>query len=221
MQRYFWLLVFVLGITPAFGQDLNDDSSAGAQVAFGNLAIREAVRSADPLEELKAFLADQKLPLSRDQQRQLKAVFESREQAMQAIPIRLQNESAPADAIRKLNLDYLNRVNGVLTNDQQVAWRHYRVEQIRLRGGHDALASILNEAGTPLSASQDKSIQQIFENFALRRARLVESNPDAPISETDKLAVAELDRVVALLSAEQRQALQAFRRRGPAAFAKR
>jgi hypothetical protein len=105
----------------------------------------------------------------------------------------------------------MKRVNAVLTTEQQDTWRHYRIEQIRLRGGFPALRQLLEGAGVPLAADQESSIQKIFENFDARRNRLSTSNPKPGVVELDGLVIAEFNRVVALLSSDQRKALQASR----------
>jgi hypothetical protein len=206
MKQHVWVIALLLAAVPAFGQDTDDALTAGAQFAIGNLAVRDYTRGPDPVQELTTFFRDIKLPLSRDQRTKLPPIFEAYRTELAA------NNAASVDVTRKLNLDYLKRVNDVLSPEQQAAWRHYRVDQIRLRGGYPALQAILESAGAPLSADQEKTMRQIFENFEVRRAQLTKANPTPAMVEVDKLAVAEFDRIVALLTQEQRKALQASRR---------
>ena len=100
-----------------------------------------------------------------------------------------------------------------LTAEQQSAWKHYRVEQIRLRGGFPALRQMLEQGGVPLADAQEKSIEKIVDDFAARHARLADSNPNPGVVEVDRLIIAEFERVVAMLTAEQRAYLQSLRRR--------
>jgi len=214
------ILLLLMIAAPAFSQELDEHQlPPGAQFALGNLALNDLVRSSGPLQELKSFFFDSNLPLTKAQERSLEALFQAHQKEMNAE--RDRSDAPSAETARRLNQEYLKRINGVLTPEQQNAWRHYRVEQIRLRGGYPALQFILEQAGAPLSAEQQKSIQQIFDNFDKRRARLSEANATPAVAELDRLSIAELDRVVGLLTPEQRKALQASRRTGRSSVARR
>ena len=216
MNRHVWILVVAFSIAPAFAQDSEEAVGAGTQFALGNLAVRDLARPPDPVQELKAFFVGIKLPLSSVQERKLPPIFEAHRNAEAAVD-RTHTDAASVDMTRKLNQEYLKRVIDVLTPEQQAAWRHYRIEQIRLRGGYPALKSTLEELGAPLGEDQEKSIQQIFDNFAGRRERLTEANQNSGIAEMDRLTIAEFNRIVALLTSDQRKALQASRRTASAA----
>jgi hypothetical protein len=208
------MFVFLAAGTPAAAQVLDDptrDLPLGAQYAFGNLALREVIRDNEPVQQFKNFFAGVKLPLSRDQERELDKLIEVQRKDWQALVDKSGEENPPAETARKLNQDFVRKVNGVLTVEQQNEWRHYRIEQFRLRGGFPALKAILEDAQLPLTVDQEKTIERIFENFARRRQQLPESNSRS--ADSDRLVLAEFNRVVALLSTEQRRALMTSRPR--------
>jgi hypothetical protein len=173
------------------------------------------------VEQLKSFFADQGLPLTKAQEQKVDAVIEAQQKGMRELAKRVADENVSADEARRLNQEYFKQVNAALTPEQQSAWRHYRIEQIRLRGGFPALKTVLEEAGAPLDSAQQKSIAKVFDNFAARRTRLSEGNAAPSITDIDRLVVAEFDRVVALLSPEQRRALLSSRRNGSVAISRR
>ena len=221
MKRLISILVFVVGGTPAFAQGIDEqegrDLNLGGRFAQGNLAVQDLFRPADPVQQLKIFFADVKLPLTKDQEQRLNAIVKAQQNDTRLATDR----AASNDEIRAVNQEYFKQINVVLTPEQQGSWRHYRAEQIRLRGGFPALKQVLEQGGVPLADAQEKSIQKIFENFAARHARLAESTTNPEVVEVDRLVVAEFDRVIALLTAEQRTFLQRARRREAVAINRR
>jgi Spy/CpxP family protein refolding chaperone len=208
------LIHLIMGVMPAVAQDF-DELPPGARFAAGNLSVQEVIQANEPVEHLKQFFAGENLRLSKEQERKIEGIVGAQRRELQAVLANLPKDGDAATVSRKLNQEYVGQVNAVLTPDQQSAWRHYRIEQLRLRGGFPALKGILESANLPMTADQEKSIAKIFENFAARQAHLVESNPGPAVAEVDRLVVAEFNRVVALLTPEQRQALLASRPRRP------
>jgi Spy/CpxP family protein refolding chaperone len=215
MKKFIWIFALLMSAVPSVAQDSDEaglrDSNIGGQFALGNLTLRDTIKRVnDPVGQLKDFFTEARLPMTKEQERNVAAVVEAQQKDMQAI-LDHPADGGSVDTTRNLNQEYLKRVNTILTPEQQSAWRHYRVEQIRLRGGFPVLKLILEDAGVPLSADGEKSIQEIFENFAARRTRLTESNPNPGVAEIDRLVYAEFNRVVALLTPDQRRALQSSR----------
>jgi hypothetical protein len=215
MRRSGWILAVLIGVLPAVAQDFDDgrDLPPGALFAFGNLAVQEVVQANEPIEQLKAFFSSVNLRLSKQQERKVVAIVAEQRKELETRLAGISNDREIAAVTRKLNQEYVQHVNAILTADQQSAWRHHRIEQLRLRGGFPALQAILEGANVHLTEEQAKSIEKIFENFALRQAHLAESNQNPSIAEVDRLVIAEFNRVVALLTPEQRQALLASRSR--------
>lgn len=213
MKRCLWVLVAFMGAVPCMAQITEDTDvlTLGAQ-SFGNLAIRQINSANDPVQQLREFFERERLPLRKDQVQKLEGIVEAQQKELRALLNRVSDDKSRADAGRTLNQEYMKLVNGVLTTEQQNVWRHYRVEQIRLRGGFPSLKAMLENAGVPLDAAQQSSIQKIFENFAARHARLAEANAKPAIADVDRLVIAEFNRVVGLLTPQQREALTASRR---------
>ena len=101
------------------------------------------------LADLKTLFTDAKLPINKDQERQLRTIVDEQQKAMQTSMNGARTAgnapSVPSDEMQKLNRAYMTKVNAVLTPDQQAAWRRYRIEQIKLRGGFAALKLILED----------------------------------------------------------------------------
>jgi len=212
MKRHLWVLVLVLGTTPVFGQsqgqgqDLDElrELGMGATFGLGNLALRDAQRGDDPVQQLKRFFAQAKLPITSPQERKLEAVVEGQVAALQAA----QND----DAVRHVNLEYTRKLNEILTPDQQAEWRRYRTEQIMLRGGFPALRLILENAQAPFTSEQETQVLALYNEFnqqVLKLPRDAKGRPDR--TELDKLENQALGKVIRLLNPPQRRALAASR----------
>src|SRR5262249_33775279 len=153
MKRYLWIMSLVLGVTPAFAQDPEEatlrELGMGAIFADGNLALRLLQRGDDPVQQLKRFFAEAKLPLNSMQERKLNSIVDAQVGALQAAG---QNE----EAIHKANQEFTRKSNEVFTPEQRAELRRYRTEQIMMRGGFPALKLTLDNAQTPFTADQEK-----------------------------------------------------------------
>jgi Spy/CpxP family protein refolding chaperone len=211
MQRGKWLLAIVLIATPVFAQVNPDDANAlrelgmGGAFALGDLAVRDLQRGFEPLQQLKRFFTEAKLPLSSDQQKRLGSVIDAQVDAM----LNAGNNEA---ALRRLDLDYTRKVNEVLTPEQRNELRRYRTEQIMMRGGFQALRLIMENAQTPFTPEQEKDVQAAYVEFDRQVDQLPKSSKGAvDHTELDKLEGAALVKIVRLLTPAQRRALAASR----------
>src|SRR5678816_3711074 len=127
MRRFLWIMALICISVPAFAQDPEEaflrELGMGALFADGNLAFRQLQRGNDPVEQLKRFFAEAKLPLTSAQVRQLNSIVEVQIKA-------LQSSGQDEDAVRRANRELSRKSNEVYTGDQRAALRRYRTEQI-------------------------------------------------------------------------------------------
>jgi hypothetical protein len=159
----------------------------------------------DPVQQLKRFFAEAKLPLTSAQQKQLSTIVDAQAKAL------IENSENP-DAARRINQEYSKKVNEVLTQEQRTELRRYRTEQIMIRGGFPALRLILENAQTQLTPDQEKQALAIYDDFNRQVDQLARTSKGAPDrAELDKLENEALGKVVRLLTAPQRRALAVSR----------
>ena len=209
MSRFVWVLVLFLSAAPAFAQvdpeELLRELGMGGTFALGNLAVRDIERGIDPVQQLKRFFAEAKLPLSSAQQKQLKSIVDAQVKALIASG---ENEEAG----RRINGEYTRKVNEALTADQRAELRRYRTEQIMMRGGFQALKLIMENAQTPFTAEQEKQAQSLYVDFNRQFDQLERDSKGKPNrADLDKLENDALAKVVRLMTAAQRRSLVASR----------
>jgi len=212
MKRHLCVVAVVLFAAPVFSQDSEEsvlrDLGMGAIFADGNLALRQLQRGDDPVQQLKRFFNEARLPLTSQQERRLKSIVDAQIKALQAAG---QNE----EAVRQANLEYTRKSNEVFTTEQRAELRRYRTEQIMMRGGFPALRLTLENAQTPLSPEQEKQAQALYTEFNRQVALLGRASSGIPDrADLDKLESEALGRVVRLLTPAQRRALAASRQGG-------
>jgi hypothetical protein len=200
MKRYLWIVVLSLSVSPVFSQDREETAlrelGMGAIFADGNLALRQLQSLDEPVQQLKRFFAEAKLPLSSAQQRQLTGLVDIQVKALQDAG---QNESL----IRAANQDFTKKSNEIFTPEQRAELRRYRTEQIMMRGGFPALRLTMENAQTPLTPEQEKDVQAIYTEF--------NRHVGTDRAELTKMEGEALGKVVRLLTPSQRKALAASR----------
>ena len=209
MKRFLWLVVISLSVAPAFCQGSEEsilrELGMGALFAESNLALRQMQAGDDPVQQLKRFFNQAKLPLSSAQQKQLTALVDIQVKALQSAG---QNE----EAIRLANQDFNRKSNEVFTPEQRAELRRYRTEQIMMRGGFPALILTLENAQAPLTPEQEKEVEAAYSNFNRDLEKLPRDSKGIPNrADLDKLEGQALGRVVRLLTPAQRKALMASR----------
>jgi len=212
-MRYAIVLgIFILAAQPTFAQAPEEDAIRDLRMfgvySLGNLALSDIQRGNDPVQQMKRFFSQAKLPLTSAQEKALSGIVDSGVKALQAAG---QND----DAMRRVNAEYTKKVNEALTPEQRAEMRRYRTEQIMLRGGFPALKLVLENGNAPFNADQEKQVQAIYLEFnqkvnAMMREK--QGNPDR--AELTAFENQELGKVVRLLTPEQRRALAASRQ-GP------
>jgi hypothetical protein len=201
----------MLSAAPVFAQQEPQDEQVlrelgiGGVFATGNLAVRDLQRGNDPVQQLKRFFGEVKLPLSPAQEKQLNAIVDAHAKELFA-------NTGNDDATRRINQDYTKKVNEALTPEQRVELRRYRTEQIMMRGGFQALRLIMENAQTPLTPEQEKEIEAIYVNLNRQVDQFMrdaKGNPDR--AALFKIESEALAKVVRLMTPPQRQALAASR----------
>jgi hypothetical protein len=177
----------------------------GGIFADGNLALRLLQRGDDPIQQLKRFFAEAKLPLSSAQERKLNSIVDAHISALEAA-------GHDEEAIRRANQEFTRKSNEVYTPEQRTELRRYRTEQIMMRGGFPALKLTLENAQTPFTADQEKQVQVVYADFGRQVTQLSRDTKGFPDrAELDKLEGEALGKVVRLLTPAQRRALAASR----------
>jgi len=204
--------ILILAAGPTFAQAPEEDAIRDLGMfgvySLGNLALSDIQRGNDPVQQMKRFFSQAKLPLTSAQEKALSGIVDSGVKALQAAG---QND----DAMRRVNAEYTKKVNEALTPDQRAEMRRYRTEQIMLRGGFPALKLVLENGNAPFNADQEKQVQAVYLEFNQKANALMrekQGNPDR--AELTALENQELGKVVRLLTPEQRRALAASRQ-GP------
>jgi len=209
MKRHLLVVGVILLAAPAFAQDSEEsvlrELGMGAIFADGNLALRQLQRGDGPVQQLKRFFIEARLPLTSQQERRLKSVVDAQITALQAAG---QNE----DAVRLANQEFTKKSNEVFTTEQRAELRRYRTEQIMMRGGFPALRLTLENAQTPLTPEQEKQAQALYAEFNRQVAQLARDSKGIPDrADLDKLESDALGKVVRLLTPPQRRALATSR----------
>jgi len=211
MKHWICVIALALSCTTAFAQQETSEEQMlrelgmGGTFALGNLALRDLQRGIDPVQQLKRFFAEAKLPLKSAQVKQLESIVDAQGKALVA-------SAGNEDAARKINQEYSRKVNEILTADQRAELRRYRTEQIMMRGGFQALRLTMENAQTPLTDDQEKQIQAIYADFNRQVDQVTLNSKGASgRAELDKLETDALGKVVRLLTQTQRRALAASR----------
>jgi Spy/CpxP family protein refolding chaperone len=209
MKRLTWVLALVLIPMPAVAQQDEEDTlfqlRIGAVFAEGNLALQHLQAENHPVQQMKRFLRDARLPLSSSQERELYAIVDAQITAVQASP---QNQ----EDLHRVNQEYTTKFYNVLTPDQRTSIRRYRTDQIMMYGGFPALKVILENAQIPLTTDQEQQVRALYDEFFQQYREMPRNAKGAPERTVlDKVENTALARVVRLLTPAQRKALAASR----------
>jgi hypothetical protein len=113
-----------------------------------------------------------------------------------------------AAELQKINDDVVPKIVALLKPDQQAAFKKWQSDEIKKGGGFAALKIIMEEAGAPLSATQEPQIRTLYVEDVQQRTQLQREGQGtadpAKLAEVEKTT---LGKVVKLLTPEQRKAL--------------
>jgi len=212
------------GTTPARGNTAGARGTAPARGGPTNAA------PVDRLVRLRELLMQNGSPLSGEQETGLNSLITTEipvmRQALQKRVAELQQSkgtSAPPGAmpsmeeltpeIVRLNDQLLAKISEstVLNDDQRRVMRKLYKDQVKLRGGFDAIKLTMDDAGVPFSPEQLSQIQPLFDaqnEAKLQLAKDAQGQPPDP-SKLDQLQRDTLSKVLRLLTPPQRAALLA------------
>ena len=108
-----------------------------------------------------------------------------------------------------MNDELLGKVTAALKPDQQTVLKSYQKDQIRARGGLEALKLTMEDAGAPLTPEQIPPIQVLYDEQIKARAEIAKESQGAR-PDPAKLSAVELQtltKVLKVLNAAQKKAL--------------
>ena len=118
-------------------------------------------------------------------------------------------EGPVATELTKMNDELIGKVIASLQPPQQAVLKKYQNDQVRARGGFDALKLTMEEAGAPLTAEQVAPIQALYDEQKKAKADLVKEAAPAKVdpAKTTALETQTLTKVFRVLNAAQKKAL--------------
>src|SRR5437762_14080395 len=182
----------------------------------------------DRLLRLREMLAAANTPLTKEQELALTAVLNAEIPAMRrtlqariaelqkangaAVPALPNMEELTPEIIR-LNDQLLGKMAAApgLNPEQQGLMKKLYKDQVKSRGGFEAIKLTMEDAGAPFSADQIAQIQPLFDEQSKARAQLVKESQGQPPDKAklDQLQRDTLAKVLKLLNPAQRAALVA------------
>jgi len=205
----------------------NTPARGGA--ARGGAAGRGAnAAPVDRLVRLRDMFAGANMSLTKEQETALNTLLNAEIPAMrrtlQARITELQKDQSPGTAslpsmdelapeIIRLNDELLGKVSAApgLSPEQQAFIKKLYKDQVKSRGGLDAIKLTLQDAGAPFTAEQIVQIQPLFDEQNRARLQLLKDSQGQPPDKTkiDQLQRDTLGKVLKLLNPAQRAALLA------------
>jgi len=202
----------------------------GAASARGDQSSRGAgAPPVDRLVRLRELLLSANLPLAREQEAALNSFLNAEVSAMRrtlqeriaevekkrgggAGSGNLPSMDELAPEIIRLNDQLLGKMAGLpgLKPEQQAFVKKLYQDQVKSRGGFEAIKLTLENAGVPFSAEQIGQIQPLFDEQNQAKLQLLKESPDKV--KIDQLQRETLSKVIQLLTPTQRSALVANHR---------
>ncbi len=223
MRRLLWMIFCVCLANPVFAQDVDlglggDASSllnlpaprgntpARGGAARGGAAGRGAnAAPVDRLVRLRDMFAGANMSLTKEQETALNNQSPG--------PASLPSMDELAPEIIRLNDELLGKVSAApgLSPEQQAFIKKLYKDQVKSRGGLDAIKLTLQDAGAPFTAEQIVQIQPLFDEQNRARLQLLKDSQGQPPDKTkiDQLQRDTLGKVLKLLNPAQRAALLA------------
>jgi hypothetical protein len=234
MKQCMCVFVVFLLATPLFAQE--EGGGGLPSSLFGGTDFGTRGSQANPMDAVKKFFAQSKVTFSGDQEKAVKPIVETAFKQVQDSVERLSGQPAPdgerrgggfdggqrrgrggagvannpqlAAELQKINDEVLPKIVALLNPDQLAAFKKWQSDEIKKGGGFAALKVTMEEAGAPLTSTQEPQIRALYvedskQRLQLQRAGQGAANP-AKIAELEK---ATLANVVKLLTPEQRKAL--------------
>jgi len=113
-----------------------------------------------------------------------------------------------AAELQKINDEVLPKIVSLLKPDQQAAFKKWQNDEIKKGGGFAALRITMEEAGAPLTDTQEPQIRSLYVEDTQQRGQLRrEGQGTADPAKVSELEKATLSKVIKLLTPDQRKAL--------------
>jgi hypothetical protein len=232
MRCFVWVFAILLITAPAFAQE---EGGAGLPSSlFGSTDFGTRGQQANPMDAVKKFFAQAKVTFSGDQERTIKPIVETAFKQVQDSVERLGQPSTGGERrgggfeggqrrggggaggnnpqlaaeLQKINDDVLPRILAVLKPDQQAGFKKWQNDEIKKGGGFAALKITMEEAGAPLTPTQEPEIRALYVEDSQQRLQLQrQGQGTADPAKLAELEKATLGKVIRLLTPEQRKAL--------------
>jgi hypothetical protein len=234
MKQCMCVFVVFLLATPLFAQE--EGGGGLPSSLFGGTDFGTRGSQANPMDAVKKFFAQSKVTFSGDQEKAVKPIVETAFKQVQDSVERLSGQPAPdgerrgggfdggqrrgrggagvannpqlAAELQKINDEVLPKIVALLNPDQQAAFKKWQSDEIKKGGGFAALKVTMEEAGAPLTSTQEPQIRALYVEDSKQRLQLQRAGQGA----ADPAKIAELEKatlanVVKLLTPEQRKAL--------------
>ena len=235
MKHCICVLAVLLLASPLFAQEEGGGGGLPSSL-FDGTDFGARGPQANPMDAVKRFFAQSKVTLSGDQEKAIKPIVETAFRQVQDAVERsgaqpaaggerrgggadsgqrrgrgganAANNPQLAAELQKINDEVLPKIVALLKPDQQAAFKKWQKDEIKKAGGFAALKVTMEEAGAPLTPSQEPQIRALYVEDSKQRQQLqraCQGTPDpAKVAELEK---ATLSSVVKLLTPEQRKAL--------------
>src|SRR5262245_28350887 len=223
MKRVMLAIACVLLASPVFAQDVDLGLGGDASSLLNLPAPRgNAPRPASPVDRLvrlRELLVAANLPLAKEQETALNSFLNIEIPGMRRIlqerivelqktrgrgadPQNLPSIDELAPEIIRLNDRLLGKMAGApgLNPQQQVFVKKLYEDQVKSRGGFDAIKLTLENAGVPFSAEQIAQIQPLFDEQNQTRLQLMKESPSPDQAKIDQLQRETLSKVIKLLT---------------------
>jgi hypothetical protein len=234
MKQCMCVFVVFLLATPLFAQE--EGGGGLPSSLFGGTDFGTRGSQANPMDAVKKFFAQSKVTFSGDQEKAVKPIVETAFKQVQDSVERLSGQPAPdgerrgggfdggqrrgrggagvannpqlAAELQKINDEVLPKIVALLNPDQLAAFKKWQSDEIKKGGGFAALKVTMEEAGAPLTSTQEPQIRALYVEDSKQRLQLQRAGQGA----ADPAKIAELEKatlanVVKLLTPEQRKAL--------------
>jgi len=238
MKRCIWILAILLLAAPAFAQEEGGGGGGLPSSLFGDADFGDGGRGqrANPMDAIKRFFGQAKVTIGGDQEKSIKPIVDAAFKQVQDTVEKMGGQPAAGGdrggrgggrggrggqgggnvpnnpqltaELQKINDDVLTKIVAVLKPDQQTAFKKWQNDEIKKAGGFGALKVTMEEAGAPLTTTQEPQIQAVYmEDQQQRRQLQRDGQGTADPAKIAELEKTTMGKVIRLLTPEQRKAL--------------
>ncbi|HET9217422.1 MAG TPA: hypothetical protein VFR18_10605 [Terriglobia bacterium] len=232
MNRFAWIVLLLVVVTPAVAQDDGDEGLFDVNDIFGDNSSGQIPPKVDPVVEVRNWLTRANAPvLEKKQESPLKKVYERELKALSkpfekrfgvslesAIALQAAARGRRGATVTRANAGYVNEVRRIseqlfdktiaaLRIDQQGALRRYQSEQLRVIR-QNAMVATIASVGVTLTTEQRTQLEALYARESrLRTLIIVESKGEPHRNKVASLEAETNERVNGLLDESQKAAL--------------